>query len=94
MSNFEVLPDLLTESDHAPIMCTISLSKAFRIDFKFPEPRFIFREADWKKYGHFLDEIINEIDFEEEILTLDHGAKQNVFFSSSKICWSNYSKTT
>ena len=71
MSHFEVLTDHRMGSDHAPILCILSLNKAFRIDVKIPEPRFNFRKADWNKYGHVLDQMIGEIDSGVEITDLN-----------------------
>ena len=71
MSNFEVLTDHRMGSDHAPILCTLSLSKAFRIDSKPSEPRFNFKKADWKKYGVILDEMIGSIGIEDNISDLN-----------------------
>ena len=64
ISHFEVLTDSLMGSDHAPIMCILSLNKSFRIHAKTPEPRFNFSKADWKKYGQALDALISELDLE------------------------------
>ena len=64
MSYFEVLNNFMMGSDHAPIACTLSLDKSFRIKTSTPEPRFNFSKADWNKYGHALDALIGELDLE------------------------------
>ena len=71
MSHFQVLTDHRMGSDHAPILCILSLNKAFRIDIKKQEPRFNFRKADWNKYGNVLDQMIGEIDSGVEISDLN-----------------------
>ena len=53
------------ESDHAPIMCVLDLKKDFRIDVGSPEPRFNFNKADWHRYGQVLDEMIDQIGFDD-----------------------------
>ena len=62
MSHFEVLTEHRMGSDHAPIMCTLSLNAAFRVDTKTPDIRFNFKKADWNKYGSVLDQMIDRID--------------------------------
>ena len=64
VSHFEVLCDLKMGSDHAPVECTLSLDKSFRIQVGTLEPRFNFSKADWNKYGHALDGLIGELDLE------------------------------
>ena len=64
MSHFEVLSDFKMDSDHAPVECTLSLDKSFRIQVGTLEPRFNFSKADWNKYGHALDALIGELDLE------------------------------
>ena len=64
MTHFEVLSDYLMGSDHAPILCTLGFNKSFRADLKRPEPRFNFKKADWNKFGHVFDTMINQYDLE------------------------------
>ena len=82
MSHFEVLTDHLMGSDHAPILCILSLDKAFRIDVRTPEPRFNFTKADWNKYGNILDEMIGQIDMEGEFSDLSDFNDLSKKFSS------------
>ncbi len=65
MLNFEVLVEHMMSSDHAPIMCTLGLKKNFRLDIKPSEPKFNFNKADWIEYGHVLDDLIDQIGFDE-----------------------------
>jgi hypothetical protein len=64
MTHFEVLSDYLMGSNHAPILCTLDFNKSFRAELKRPEPRFNFKKADWKKFGHIFDTMINQYDLE------------------------------
>jgi hypothetical protein len=66
MLNFEVLVEHMMSSDHAPIMCTLGLKKNFRVDIKPSEPKFNFNKADWIEYGHVLDELIDQIGFDDD----------------------------
>ena len=65
MLSFEVLVEHLMGSDHAPIMCSLGLSKNFRAAIKPAQPKFNFNKADWISYGHVLDEMIDQFDFED-----------------------------
>jgi hypothetical protein len=66
MLNFEVLVEHRMSSDHAPIMCTLGLKKNFRLEIKPSEPKFNFNKADWIEYGHVLDELIDQIGFDDD----------------------------
>jgi hypothetical protein len=66
MLNFEVLVEHMMSSDHAPIMCTLGLKKNFRVDIKPSGPKFNFNKADWIEYGHVLDELIDQIGFDDD----------------------------
>ena len=52
-------------SDHAPVICTLILEKSFKHDITYNINRFNFTKADWKKYGHFLNEMIGKLDLGE-----------------------------
>ena len=47
------------ESDHAPIMCSLG-----RAAIKPAQPKLKFKKADWISYGHVLDEMIDQFDYE------------------------------
>ena len=66
MLNFEVLVEHMMSSDHAPIMCTLGLKKNFRLEIKPSEPKFNFNKADWIEYGHVLDDLIDQIGFDDD----------------------------
>ncbi len=66
MLNFEVLVELMMSSDHAPIMCTLGLKKNFRLVIKPSEPKVNFNKAEWIEYGHVLDDLIDQIGFDDD----------------------------
>ncbi|RMZ96819.1 AP-like endonuclease reverse transcriptase, partial [Brachionus plicatilis] len=61
MKSIQVLADIKMGSDHAPVMCTFSISSPFFLGTVDPEPRFNFSKADWGLYGSSLNNMIESL---------------------------------